>query len=42
MQRMYKNGLLDPARNELDYGLALTPQDCLERHLQREQLGGIV
>ena len=34
MQRMYKYGLLDPAQNKLDYVLALTPQDFVQRRLQ--------
>ena len=33
---MYKYGLLDPAQNKLDYVLALTPQDFLERRLQTQ------
>ena len=36
MRRMYKYGLLDPAQNKLDYVLALTPQDFLERRLQTQ------
>ena len=31
---MYKYGLLDDTQNKLDYVLALTPQDFLERRLQ--------
>jgi len=31
---MYKYGLLDDNQNKLDYVLALTPQDFLERRLQ--------
>ncbi len=31
---MYKYGLLEEAQNKLDYVLALTPQDFLERRLQ--------
>ena len=34
MRRMYKYGLLDDTQNKLDYVLALTPQDFLERRLQ--------
>ena len=31
---MYKYGLLEETQNKLDYVLALTPQDFLERRLQ--------
>lgn len=34
LRRMYKYGLLDESQNKLDYVLALTPQDFLERRLQ--------
>ncbi|KAL3148580.1 40S ribosomal protein S9, variant 2 [Trebouxia sp. C0009 RCD-2024] len=34
LRRMYKYGLLDDTQNKLDYVLALTPQDFLERRLQ--------
>merc|ERR1712071_639165 len=34
LRRMYKYGLLDDNQNKLDYVLALTPQDFLERRLQ--------
>ncbi|EIE23938.1 ribosomal protein S9 component of cytosolic 80S ribosome and 40S small subunit [Coccomyxa subellipsoidea C-169] len=34
LRRMYKYGLLEEAQNKLDYVLALTPQDFLERRLQ--------
>lgn len=34
MRRMYKYGLLDETQDKLDYVLALTPQDFLERRLQ--------
>merc|ERR1712130_343146 len=34
LRRMYKYGLLDESQNKLDYVLALTPQDFLERRLE--------
>ena len=34
LRRMYKYGLLEESQNKLDYVLALTPQDFLERRLQ--------
>ena len=34
MRRMYKYGLLEEQQNKLDYVLALTPTDFLERRLQ--------
>lgn len=34
MRRMNKYGLLDESQNKLDYVLALTPSDFLERRLQ--------
>eukprot|EP00216_Chloropicon_sp_CCMP2111_P001570 CAMPEP_0198234286 /NCGR_PEP_ID=MMETSP1446-20131203/340_1 /TAXON_ID=1461542 ORGANISM="Unidentified sp, Strain CCMP2111" /NCGR_SAMPLE_ID=MMETSP1446 /ASSEMBLY_ACC=CAM_ASM_001112 /LENGTH=193 /DNA_ID=CAMNT_0043915037 /DNA_START=35 /DNA_END=616 /DNA_ORIENTATION=- len=34
MRRMYRYGFLDESQNKLDYVLALTPQDVLERRLQ--------
>jgi len=34
MRRMYKYGLLEESQNKLDYVLALSPQDFLERRLQ--------
>jgi small subunit ribosomal protein S9e len=34
MRRMYKYGLLNETQDKLDYVLALTPQDFLERRLQ--------
>jgi small subunit ribosomal protein S9e len=34
MRRMYKYGLLDETQDKLDYVLALSPQDFLERRLQ--------
>ncbi len=34
MRRMYKYGLLSETQDKLDYVLALTPQDFLERRLQ--------
>ncbi|KAK9838379.1 hypothetical protein WJX81_008176 [Elliptochloris bilobata] len=34
LRRMYKYGLLEEGQNKLDYVLALTPQDFLERRLQ--------
>jgi small subunit ribosomal protein S9e len=34
LRRMYKYGLLDETQNKLDYVLALTPSDFLERRLQ--------
>ena len=34
MRRMYKYGLLDESQDKLDYVLALTPADFLERRLQ--------
>lgn len=34
LRRMYKYGLLEETQNKLDYVLALTPQDFLERRLQ--------
>lgn len=34
MRRMYRYGFLDETQNKLDYILALTPQDVLERRLQ--------
>lgn len=34
LRRMYKYGLLDESQSKLDYVLAMTPQDFLERRLQ--------
>ena len=34
LRRMYKYGLLDESQAKLDYVLAMTPQDFLERRLQ--------
>ena len=34
MRRMYRYGFLDESQNKLDYVLALTAQDVLERRLQ--------
>lgn len=34
MRRMYRYGLLDESQTKLDYVLALTPADVLERRLQ--------
>ncbi|KAK9819133.1 hypothetical protein WJX74_008189 [Apatococcus lobatus] len=34
LRRMYKYGLLEEGQNKLDYVLALSPQDFLERRLQ--------
>ena len=34
MRRMYRFGFLDESQDKLDYILALTPQDVLERRLQ--------
>ena len=34
LRRMYRYGFLDESQNKLDYVLALTPQDVLERRLQ--------
>ena len=34
MRRMYKYGLLNETQDKLDYVLALSPQDFLERRLQ--------
>jgi small subunit ribosomal protein S9e len=34
MRRMYKYGLLNESQDKLDYVLALSPQDFLERRLQ--------
>ena len=34
MRRMYRYGFLDETQNKLDYVLALTPHDVLERRLQ--------
>eukprot|EP00210_Caulerpa_lentillifera_P009257 g8823.t1 len=34
MRRMYRYGLLEETQDKLDYVLALTPQDFLERRLQ--------
>ncbi len=34
LRRMYRYGVLDEAQNKLDYVLALTPADFLERRLQ--------
>lgn len=34
MRRMYKYGLLQPEQDKLDYVLALSPQDFLERRLE--------
>lgn len=37
---MYRYGFLDESQNKLDYVLALTPQDVLERRLQVRGAGG--
>ncbi|KAK9818066.1 hypothetical protein WJX72_006551 [[Myrmecia] bisecta] len=34
LRRMYKYGLLEESQNKLDYVLAMSPQDFLERRLQ--------
>jgi small subunit ribosomal protein S9e len=34
LRRMYRYGLLEEAQDKLDYVLALTPNDFLERRLQ--------
>jgi hypothetical protein len=34
LRRMYRYGFLDESQTKLDYVLALTPQDVLERRLQ--------
>eukprot|EP00887_Chlorella_sp_A99_P000892 scaffold5.g892.t1 len=34
LRKMYRYGFLDESQNKLDYVLALTPQDVLERRLQ--------
>lgn len=34
MRRMYKYGLLQPEQDKLDYVLALSPQEFLERRLE--------
>ena len=34
LRRMYRYGFLDETQTKLDYVLALTPQDVLERRLQ--------
>ena len=36
LRRMYKYGLLEESQNKLDYVLALTPQDFLERRLETQ------
>ena len=40
LRRMYRYGFLDESQNKLDYVLALTPQDVLERRLQVRGGGG--
>lgn len=37
---MYRYGFLDESQNKLDYVLALTPQDVLERRLQVRRRAG--
>lgn len=36
LRRAFRYGLLDESQNKLDYVLALTPQDFLERRLQTQ------
>ena len=36
LRRMYRYGLLEESQNKLDYVLALSPQDFLERRLQTQ------